>query len=55
MIRILNPHGFVWHLARRVINSLKVLVAAERSKCCRIACIFREHCAAVGTPKTNNT
>jgi hypothetical protein len=30
MIRILNPHGFVWHLARRVINSDKVMVAAER-------------------------
>lgn len=30
MIRILNPHGFLWHRARRVINSYKVMVAAEQ-------------------------
>lgn len=49
MIVILNPVGFRWRLARRVINSYSVMVAAEQ--CWRNACMFRKQKTAVGTPE----
>ena len=51
MVIILNPVGFRWHLARRVINSYNVMVAAEL--CRRNACMFRKQKMAVGTSETN--
>lgn len=53
MIMILNPVGIRWHLARRVINSYSVMVAAEL--CWRNACMFREQKMAVGTSEANKT
>jgi hypothetical protein len=53
MVIILNPVGFRWHLARRVINSYNVMVAAEL--CWRNACMFRKQKMAVGTSETNKT
>ena len=53
MVIILNPVGIRWHLARRVINSYSVMVAAEL--CWMNACTFRKRKMAVGTSETNET
>jgi hypothetical protein len=50
MVIILNPVGFRWHVARRVINSYNVMVAAEL--CWRNASMIREQKMEVGTYET---